>query len=230
MSEAFLLIHSPLVGPASLAPLAAHLRRRGHRVELPSLLPFVGSTLPFWPSVLPAIAAACANLGTDIVLVGHSGSGPWLPLLAAPPLVRRYLFLDARLPPLEGAICLAEPTFKSFLLERTVEGVLPRWAEWWGPAMMERLVPDPALRQTIVEELPNLPLSYFDQEPQVSPAWTRRPATYMRLSSAYESEAQEAEHRGWPVERLNVGHLHAAVAPSEVADLLLQMLGSLPSK
>jgi hypothetical protein len=36
--EAFILVHSPLVGPSTWSPVARALEEGGHRVAVPSLL------------------------------------------------------------------------------------------------------------------------------------------------------------------------------------------------
>ena len=61
---------------------------------------------------------------------------------------------------------------------------------------------------------------------EVPPA-PRRPlvhASYLRLSAVYEAETRAAGALGWPVARIDGGHLHLAVAEDEVAAAILDLV------
>lgn len=133
--SAFTLVHSPMVGPLSWSAVQVELRRRGHEVEVPSLLSAAISGS--WRACIDAAFSGAAK-GDDPVLVGHSGAGPLLPLIAGrlDPPPGRAVFVDAILPPEEG-----ERSVSTSLLQhlRSIEseGRLPPWSQWFGPGVME---------------------------------------------------------------------------------------------
>lgn len=103
---AFVLVHSPRVGPLTWEPVAERLRQRGFNAVVP-VLPTGGIQPLYWMQHAAAVANSLRNLSTtqSIVLVGHSGAGPFLP--AARTQIHRpvagYIFVDASLPGPDGA-------------------------------------------------------------------------------------------------------------------------------
>ena len=67
-----LIIHSPLVGPSTVAPLAAALEALGWTTMVPDLRSAIQSPTQF------SQRAARAADATDVV-IGHSGAGAFLP-------------------------------------------------------------------------------------------------------------------------------------------------------
>ena len=53
----FVLVHSPLVGPATWEPVARELAARGHCALVPSLLHVSDGEPPVWPRVLRMAAS-----------------------------------------------------------------------------------------------------------------------------------------------------------------------------
>ena len=216
--SSFTLVHSPLVGPLSWSAVGVELRKRGHEVQVPSLVS--AATSGRWQACVDAAVGGAAR-GDDQVLVGHSGAGPLLPVIAGrmdrPP--SRLVFVDAILPPEEG-----ERSVSAALLQhlRTIEteGRLPPWSEWFGPGVMEQLMPDDFLRAAVVAELPTLPLSYFEGVIPVPIGWMRTSCRYVLLSEAYTEEAAEAKSRGWQVYELLGSHLDILTRPVEITDAL----------
>jgi len=226
-SPAFVLVHSPLVGPATMWPLADELVARGHRTIVPELRAVSDASPPRWRAAVTAVADAVAAADErEVVLVGHSGAGPLLPAISAHLRAesRAFVFVDAGLPPPSGVAPLAPPEFLAYLRTLTREDRLPPWSQWWPPDEMSALVPDEVMRQRIEAELPRLPLAYFEERAAVPNGWDLRPAAYLRLSLPYEPAAATAEERGWPVRRIDAGHLHTVVDPAEVADLIFQLI------
>jgi pimeloyl-ACP methyl ester carboxylesterase len=106
---AFVLIHSPLVGPTTWSPAARELQRRRREAVVPSLLGVPDAPVPQWGHVLEAVQAATARIADPVVLVGHSGAGLLLPTLAdrLSAEVAGMIFVDAFLPPARGSVPLA---------------------------------------------------------------------------------------------------------------------------
>jgi hypothetical protein len=225
MGASFVLVHSPLVGPVTWSWVADELRRRGHYVVVPSL-------------TRAAVSGGCqacvqtvvrhAHIDEAAILVGHSGAGPLLPAIAREmhPPARRLVFVDAAVPPIEGAAALLLEQLLDSLAGLARDGVLPKWSEWFGPGATEALVPDDERRAAIVADLPELPLSYFHGRVHMPADWSSADCVYIRLSDPYRADAAEATSRGWPVVELPGGHLDIVTRPGEIADALVEVAGS----
>lgn len=214
-ASAVALIHSPLAGPATWSGVAREFEAAGISVSVPDLREAVEHR----GSAADIIASAAAQLpDAETVLVGHSAAGPLLPAIsrASSRLIAGFVFVDAHLPPAAGDVHLATDEYVELIAPLAVDGILPRWSEWWKTAM-QRLVPDQALRTTLSADMPRLPLSYFRGVVTAPAGWADGPCGYVRLSEAFEQVAAEAERRAWPVVRRARGHLDLAVDPIGVA-------------
>lgn len=213
-------MHPPLLGPAVWGPCAARLTALGHEVTVPDLRAACDPPAG-WPE--RAAAAAVAGIVGPVVLVGHSGAGVVLPLVADRlGDVAAVVFVDAMLPAAAEATRPSE-RFRAFLdgLPLT-NGRLPRWSEWWGPEAMAEQVPDDDLRAGIEAEQPRLARAFYAEAVPVPASWPPARVGYLQLSPAYDAEAAQAVDRGWPVRRRPGGHLDLATRPAEVAaDLLI---------
>lgn len=221
-TPAVALIHSPLAGPSTWIGVAGELRARGTQVAVPD----IRDGAEHGGTVADVVSAAAAQLpDADLVLVGHSGAGILLPAIAAASGRRAagLVFVDAHLPRGAGEIPVSPDGYVELIAPLAVDGVLPRWADWWATAL-ERLVPDPGTRAALRAEMPRLPLRYFSETVRIPPDWTDVPCAYVRLSEAFEAVAADAEDRGWPVVRFAGGHLHLAVDPAAVAAAILSVL------
>jgi hypothetical protein len=219
----FVLVHSPLVGPGTWSRVAKELSERDHHTVVPSLVD--GATTGSWRVCVDAVAAQAQTFEAP-VLVGHSGAGPLLPLIADGLKIKpaQLVFVDAPLPPSSGETALVPAEFKERLRALTHDdGMLPKWSEWFGPDAMRALIPDDELRAAIVDELPRVPLSYFDAFVAMPDAWTVRRAAYILLSDIYREDAAEAAARGWPVIQLPGAHLDIVTRPTEIADALVEL-------
>jgi hypothetical protein len=211
------LLASPLLGPASWAPVAAELRGRGRDVTVAPSPPVVrspGEVLEAWLAVL-----------TDepVVLVPHSNAGLYVAALAEAREVAGVVFVDALLPGEAPATRTAEPAFRDFLVSRAdEEGLLPPWTRWWGDDI-GALFPDDSTRAAVEAEQPRLPLAYFDAEVPTPTGWEALPAAYLGFGDAYTGEQAEAARRGWPLETMPGQHLHQLVDPVAVTDALLRL-------
>jgi Alpha/beta hydrolase family len=220
----FVLVHSPLVGPSTWRPLALELERRGHRAMVPSLLNRTSDRT--WQSDAQAVLDVVRGVVEPIILIGHSGGGLLLPVIAdsAVPPVAELVFVDSDVPPTTGAAPFMPARFLEEFRKLAVDGVLPPWSQWWGEDVMRDLVPDEKLRADLVRETPSLPLAYLEQRIPSPRGWDEVPCAYLLLSEAYQDAAAEAVARGWPVEKLpDAQHLHIAVAPAAVADALIRL-------
>jgi len=171
------------------------------------------------PPYHPRFAEAAAEVAGDgpVVLVAHSGAGAVLPAIAERlgDRVRAAVFVDALLPhPGRSWFDTAPEEPRRQLIAMARDGRLPPWHEWFPPGTIESLVPDPA---AFIADLPRVRLDYL-AEP--APGALDAPCVYIRLSAAYDAQADEAERRGWPVHRLDADHLAILTRPAEIAALL----------
>jgi len=222
----FVLVHSPIVGPATWLPVADALRAEGRRVVVPSLLDVARSAPPRWEAVVAAIERGLPGvLAKHVILVAHSGAGPLMPVVGAhlDATIDAYVFVDAGVPPLGGTTTAASESLLAVLQGLVDKGNLPRWSAWWGPGTMEKLVPDPTRRAAIEAELPRMPLSYFTESIPVPVGWPDTPSAYLQFSEPYGDDAATAAAHGWPVHRINGRHLHLVVDPDAVAEAVVAL-------
>lgn len=218
-----LLIHSPLLGPSSWRPCADLLAAAGHRVLVPDLRFAVSPPAGWWDRAATA-AAASVDAPDSVVVVGHSGAGVLLPLVAdrvGP--VAAVVFVDAVVPAASGAT-EASDRIRSFVAGLPAEdGLLPPWSRWWGEAAMAELVPDAAERDRLAADQPRLSPEFWAEPVPVPAGWPAQRAGYLRLSAAYDEDAAEAARRGWPVRTLDGSHLDPVVRPAEIVAAVLAL-------
>src|SRR5258708_37293094 len=134
MESLIVLVHSPLVGPFAWSLVAQHLQAGGFDVLVPTLTDSGGTPPPFWQQHTASVQRALASLPQErpLVLVGHSGAGSLLPVLAqaAPHPVQAYRFVDADLPH-PGKTQLEEmPAFAQELRRLLASGErFPNWKD-----------------------------------------------------------------------------------------------------
>ncbi|MEU6480337.1 alpha/beta hydrolase [Streptomyces sp. NPDC047017] len=230
MQPTFVLVHSPSTGPSAWYPVAEHLTAAGYRVRVPSLLHIADSAPPFWPAVARAVHDDLRHLPADtpLTLVAHSNAGLFLPTVrtALDHPVTASVFVDAALPARTGPTPVAPPELLDFLRPKAVDGRLPRWTDWWDEEDIAPMFPDPAVRRTIVEEQPALPLSYYEQHLPVPDGWDDHPCSYLLFGPPYEDLAAEARSRGWHTAHLPGAHLHQTVDPAGTARHIVELAGA----
>ncbi len=204
----YTLVHSPLVGPLTWAPVADRLDARVAR--LTDLSP------PYWRSVVEKVAAVVTG---PTILVAHSNAGLFVPVIAQAVPVSGCLIVDGRLPGHTGRM-------HEFLRPLVRDGRLPPWTEWWGDADLAQLFPDEQTRAAVCAEVPRLPIGYFEEQIPTPGGWDAGPCGYLRFSDAYLPEAQQATRRGWTVQHLPGQHLHQLVEPDAVARKILAITRS----
>jgi hypothetical protein len=224
---AFVLVHSPSVGPLTWAPVATTLKASGATALVPSVVDVADAGPPFWPRVAETVGAAIEQLPPDqpVVLVGHSNAGLFLPVIVAAAMrpVTGCLFVDAALPSRSGSTPVAPPELLGFLRHKATGGRLPQWTAWWDEADVAPMFPDPQTRASVSAEQPRLPLSYYEQHVPVPEGWDRRPCGYLLFGPPYEEVAQDARERGWDVDQVPGRHLHQLVDPQAVAGRITAM-------
>ena len=218
MTETIVLVHSPLVGPATWQPVAENLRRAGHRVVVPSLLNAI--TPPYHRNL--ATAAADGVTG-PVIVVGHSGAGVLLPAIAATLDARAAVFVDAVLPhPGTSWLDTVSDELRDQVAGLVHDGRLAPWHTWFPAELLDELLPDPDVRARIVAEIPRVPAAYLaEPAPETALPHAVRCA-YVRLSDAYDDEVAEAERRGWWVRRADMDHLAIVTRPEPIAALIIE--------
>ena len=218
-----MLIHSPLVGPSTWRWVAETLAARGHRVTVPSAVASLG-----WEAFANSVAA---QIGQErhAVLVGHSGAGPLLPQLRVradhePDVL---VFVDAGVPPETGDAALMPSEFRPQLQAMARGGLLPKWSTWFGPGAIEKLIPNEERCAAVCNELPQLPLAYFDDRVPVPQGWAAARCGYIQLSEPYAAEAAGARRRGWPIYELPGNHLDIVTRPVAITDAITSIVDQL---
>lgn len=215
------LLPSPLLGPAVWQPVADRLARES------VVVPASGAT----PAQVLAGLLDRLPSGRDLVLVPHSGAGLYVGALAAARSVVAAVLADAGIPhPTD-----VTPTAPAAFLDRLraladEEGLLPPWTRWWPEADVAPLFPDEHTREAVEAEQPRLPLTYFTSAVPAAPGWEQRVRCgYLAFGGTYAEELARAQAAGWPVRRLEGGHLHQLVDPAAVAAQVDDLVGELLS-
>jgi hypothetical protein len=219
-SPAFVLVHSPLVGPASWRWVAQVLEGWGFEVLVPSLAGFAGGGPRYWEPCVQAVVLACEDVPGPLVLTGAGEAGPLLPAMALALLgrVRHIGFVDAPLPPLRGFAECVPSWLRKRLAAATPAPGAPRRLRWWDDGALDKLDPYPDRRRVVEDELPAVPLDYLDLTVPVPDGWCERVrCSYLWFSDDYEADAREAERRRWRVRRLAGRQLTMVARPKAVA-------------
>jgi len=228
MAARLLLVHSPLVGPATWELVAADLAGHGYQVSVPDLTATVVAGPPYCSRQAEVIARGSS--GQPAILIGHSGAGPLLAAAGAIiDQVQGYLFVDAGLPtPGRSWMDTVPPGLAAQLREMAdAQGWLPPWPQWWGDEALAELIADPNARRRFAADCPRLPLAMFTEVHPPAPQWPDAPAAYLRLSDAYDEQAAIAREAGWPVTELASNHLAPMTDPGLVAETLRELLNQL---
>jgi hypothetical protein len=206
-----LIIHSPLVGPSTVAPLAAALEALGWTTTVPDLRTAIQSPTEF------AQRAAHTVDSADVV-IGHSGAGAFLPAVADAMNAAITVFVDAVVPQPGSPFVTSAGLLQLLDTLPVVDGFLPPWHEWWPAGLMVELVPDPILRRRIVDEIPRVPRSFYDAAVPMPLQWWTLPAAYLQLSPGYDEDRCRAETWSWPTIKLTGRHLDLCVRPDLIAE------------
>ncbi|MCU1368654.1 MAG: hypothetical protein JWL72_2635 [Ilumatobacteraceae bacterium] len=216
-----LLVHSPLVGPSTMAFLGEALVAQGWSTTVPDLRSGVTTVDAFLE------LAAASSPGPGVVLVGHSRAGAFLPALAALTGAVGSVFVDAVVP--NGDESTSPPIRSLGFVDRLplTDGRLPPWHEWWPAEVIEEGIPDPAQRGAVVADIPAVPRAFYDTAVQVPQGWWSRPCAYLQLCEAYDEDADRATGWGWPMARLDGGHLDVVNTADLVAAEVVRLVARL---
>ncbi len=206
----YVLVHAPMVGPTTWRPVAHELERRGEHALVPPLLGRAWRGTPVWRQHVEAVVESIGEPGT--FLVGHSGAGPLLPLVAEQRDVAGMLFVDAfpsqRVPVRDVLSTRPAPNGR---------GLVPAWAD---DETLRDLIPDEGLRRRCVAEMAGLPEEYFTE---VIPEPTNAAVAcgLLLFSEAYRVAAEDMRRLEAPVREIRGGHFHMLVDPVGVADAII---------
>lgn len=208
------------------------LAAQGHRAIVPALRPGDVAHRPYWSQFADRVAEAVGPEVPAVSLVAHSGAGLLLPVIGerVAAEVDAYVFADATVPAPAGATPVVPDEFMVALQQMAEAGRVPKWSAWFPEDVMRTLVPDDDLRKQVEDELPSLPLAYFEEAVPTPEAWAEDRCRYLQFSEAYLAAAVDAEVKGWPVVRLAGGHLHMLVDPPAVTEALLHLASRDPGR
>jgi pimeloyl-ACP methyl ester carboxylesterase len=217
----FVLVHSPVAGRSTWRWVADALRSKEHEVIVPNL---VAAALTGEPGRFAQAAAEATGSDEDTVIVGHSGAGAVLPLIAArlPSKPLLTIFVDAILPPCDGTFTPGAELLE-MLRGLATSGVLPKWSQWWDEAVLDSLIPDDVRRREVEIELPPVPLAFYESPIEVPANWCKSAAAFVLLSEAYRPEATRAASLGWPVVERPGAHLDIVNDEEAIAETLVRL-------
>lgn len=227
----FVLLHSPLVGPASWAPVAVALRERGWESVVPPLWDNDTPTPPYWQQHAESVAQALSAVdpARPVILAGHSGAGPLLPVigehLAQP--VAAYLFVEAGIPLLSASrlelMEVESPDWAAGFLQALLDGeTFPQWTD----ADLAEIVPDAGRRRALLDEVRPRALPFFTEPIPTPFIWPGVPCAYLQFSAAYNAPGRWVCEADWPFRHLESGHFHMLVDPDAVAEAMLALVAA----
>jgi hypothetical protein len=226
----YVLIHSPLVGPLTWAPVAEEMRAHGLRVSVPTLMDSPDSSEPFWKQHADSVGQTLAWLPNDapVALVAHSGAGPLLPAIrqSLPNPIQAYVFVDAGIPRTGTTrleLMKSEDREWAGQFQEYLEGG-GRFPDWSNDDLRE-LIPDDHLRKQMVAEIQPRSLEFFSEPIPVFEGWPDAPCVYIQFSAPYERPAALARQQGWIAEEIPAGHFHMLVDPNAVASKIVETVG-----
>ena len=235
MDTLIVLVHSPLVGPFTWSQVGQCLQASGFDVLVPALTDGGETPPPYWQQHAESVQRALASISQErpVVLVGHSGAGSLLPVIAqvAQHPVKGYIFVDAGLPH-PGQSQLDEmgasvPEFAQELRKSLASG--ERFPHWSDEDLREDL-PDELVRQHLLAEVQPRPLSFFEEVMPVVAGRPDAPGGYLLFTQGYSGFLEQAQRAGWPSRTFHAGHFHMLVDPVAVAAALVELMKMMNEK
>jgi pimeloyl-ACP methyl ester carboxylesterase len=227
----FCLVHGSTQDARCWDLLAPHLERQGHRVvraTLPTDEPLADTN-----RYAASIRRAIDESDGDVVIVGHSASGFFLPVVAAQRPVARMVFLAATIPVVGKSFrdqVLADPAMfqpdwrgkdpsidddvaRSFLFHDCA----PRVTEWAMGVRIRLPLQSVVTEPCPLARWPDVPASYVvcADDRTISPDWSRRAAR---------------ERLGVEAIEIPGGHCPYLSRPAQLADVLSSLVPVTGSK
>lgn len=225
----WLLVPTYLLGPAVWSGVAEVLRGLNQHPVVPDPTKTCTSEAdhlgPWLKSILGAMPA---DKDLPVVAAGFGAVCPRMPLLTNALIERGYnveamVLVNGRFPADGLTPREADPTLTQMLdgMERP-DGYLPPWNRWWG-SLVESMLPDAELRETVLREAKPVPRSLFDQPIPAPTLPASVKLAYLATGDNYAHCAQQARDAGWVVSRVDGEHLQLAVDPVLVACTMMSL-------
>lgn len=222
----FVLIHSPLVGPLTWELVRREMQQRGLTAIAPELKDRPNSTQPYWQQHAGSVARVLTRIphNREIVLVAHSGAGPLLPALRTmmDRAMLAYLFVDAGIPRDDMSrldlMRLQDRAWADQFHQALLRG--ERFPAWNDEDLRD-VIPDDTLRRKMLAEVRLRALEFFSEPIPVFSGWPDVPCAYIKFSTPYEWDFNQAKQAGWLVRQVHAGHFHMLIDPSAVTDILV---------
>lgn len=226
----FCLVNGSTQNPLCWKLLVPELEKRGHQTITPSLP--VDEPAASGTRYAEVIAHALEDVSDEVVLVGHSASGMFIPLVPRLRPIRRLIYLAALIPkpgvsireqhaaepdmlnPEWVGTCRAgnDPTTNDEVAIQFLFHDCQPEAVSLGLATRMRMYAETAMAEVFpLEALPEVPSSYIvcSDDRTISPDWSRRTAR---------------ERLGVDAVELPGGHCPYLSRPLQLADLLIKTL------
>ncbi|HSZ50745.1 MAG TPA: hypothetical protein VK801_04170 [Caulobacteraceae bacterium] len=224
----FALLHSIFLSPLIWRGVGAELAASGGSVRLLDYRDVVRNGGSYYDHAAQVVAD---QLPRQAVLVAHSAAGALAPSIVAASegSLAGVVFVDALLPhPGRSWLETAPQLLKALITEGVADDDrVPPWPRLLPPPVLARLVPDVAMRSTLIEESPSVPLSLLRERAPALDLPSELNVAYVQLSDSYDSEAQAARERGWRVLRLAGDHLWPLTHAVQVAKTVRDTVASL---
>ena len=227
MAVKLVVLHSPLVGPATWRWLVPELRARGFEVASADFRADMAGDPPYYAKL---VRTACASLApapeTSTFLVVHSGAGSLVPALATD--LAGAIFVDALMPHPGRAWFETVPDALKVRLEKSARaGCVPPWHRWWPDGAIRALFADQDSYSEFVAELNEIPLAYLHEPAPGVELQSGFRSAYLQLGPGNAVEAALAEQLGWPVRRIQLHHLATITHPQLVAASIAELVAEL---
>ncbi|MGY1747636.1 alpha/beta fold hydrolase [Modestobacter sp. SYSU DS0511] len=229
----FVLVHGAWHGGWCWDRVAPLLRAAGHEVHAPTLTGLSERAHLLSPQVgLDTHTEDVVRLIEvldlrDVVLVGHSYAGNVISMVAdrVPERIRRRVFLDAFVgSDGETAVSLQPETVAHHWAESAAE----QGFGWLVPVRKLSVlgVTEQADVDWLTPRLTAHPWKTYTDPLRLSGAADGVPAAFIECVSwmrVFQSQADRARERGWPVHELETGHEAMVTAPKALADVLHEL-------
>jgi hypothetical protein len=222
----WVLLHSPLTGPAVWRAVAAEAVRAGLDVTVPDLPDLAQVTPPYYPALGAAVAEQIVR-GGPAALIVHSGAGGLAAQVtnSAGAAIAQVVFVDAILPhPGRTWFSTAGDAFAQSVRDKIADGKVAPWDQWFPPGALASLIGDHALRKAFARELKPTPVAFLDEPAPDLDIPEHVGWSYLRLSQAYEDEAREARRLGRLTLRRDLSHLAMMTHPGDVVSCLRNLI------